>query len=179
LKLKKEHPGIILMFEVGYKCLFYGEDSATASRELGVNHSTEHKLPSAMVPMDRRDLYLKTYVITECADLNLSVNFSLLMKGYKVGLVEQTETRALKKASSNRNTVFHRAVKHIYTAATYVDELGSADNDLAPTLMTVVEGKNSGSGSNERVALAVVITCPTTGEIIWDYFDGQQGLDHD
>lgn len=27
LELKKRHPGTLLMFEVGYKIIFYGEDA--------------------------------------------------------------------------------------------------------------------------------------------------------
>lgn len=42
----------------------------------------------------------------------------LLSHGYKVGIVEQTETAALKKAGETRNELFGRDVTHMYTAAT-------------------------------------------------------------
>jgi DNA mismatch repair protein MSH3 len=42
----------------------------------------------------------------------------LLSRGYKVGIVEQIETAALKKASDTRNNVFERKLTHLYTAAT-------------------------------------------------------------
>ena len=42
----------------------------------------------------------------------------LLSQGYKVGIVEQTETAALKKAGDTRNELFEREVTHLYTAAT-------------------------------------------------------------
>jgi DNA mismatch repair protein MSH3 len=83
------------------------------------------------------------------------------------------ETRALKKAGANRNTPFTRAVNKIYTAATYVDELGSVDDEVAHTLMTIVEGKRRGKGTNEKVAIAVIAVCPTSGEVIWDCFEGK------
>lgn len=43
----------------------------------------------------------------------------LISQGYKVGIVEQTETAALKKVSDTRNDVFERKLTHVYTAATY------------------------------------------------------------
>ena len=42
----------------------------------------------------------------------------LLSQGLKVGIVEQTETAALKKVGDNRNDVFERKMTHLYTAAT-------------------------------------------------------------
>ena len=45
---------------------------------------------------------------------------SLLSHGYRVGIVSQTETAALKKISDNRNAPFDRKVTHLFTAATYV-----------------------------------------------------------
>lgn len=44
----------------------------------------------------------------------------LISQGYKVGVVTQTETAALKKAGDNRNAPFTRELTHLYTAATYV-----------------------------------------------------------
>jgi DNA mismatch repair protein MSH3 len=114
--------------------------------------------------------------VTAClsaSELQVNVLCRLLSQGYKVGLVEQTETRALKKAGANRNTPFKRAVNKIYTAATYVDELGSVDDEVAPTLMSIFEGRKRGKGTNEKVAIAIVVVCPTTGEVIWDCFEGK------
>lgn len=42
----------------------------------------------------------------------------LLSRGHKVGIIEQTETAALKKASDNRNAPFERELTHLYTATT-------------------------------------------------------------
>lgn len=91
----------------------------------------------------------------------------LLYRGYKVGLVDQTETRALKKVGETRNETFKREVTQIYTVATYVDELGSVDQDHPPTLMCVVEDCEK---SNSRIGM--VIVCPTTGEVTYDEFQG-------
>jgi Mismatch repair ATPase (MutS family) len=44
----------------------------------------------------------------------------LLSQGYRVGVVDQVETAALKKVSEHRNTPFNRKLTHLYTAATWV-----------------------------------------------------------
>lgn len=77
------------------------------------------------------------------------------------------ETRALKKVGETRNETFKRGVTQIYTVATYVDELGSVDQDHPPTLMCLVE---DGGKSNSRIGMTIV--CPTTGEVTYDEFQG-------
>lgn len=77
------------------------------------------------------------------------------------------ETRALKKFGETRNENFRREVTQIYTVATYVDELGSVDQDHPPTLMCVVEGHGR---ANTRIGM--IIVCPTTGEVTYDEFQG-------
>ena len=75
------------------------------------------------------------------------------------------ETRALKKVGDTRNETFKREVTQIYTVATYVDELGSVDQDHPPTLMCVVEDR-------DKVRIGISIVCPTTGEVTYDEFHG-------
>lgn len=94
----------------------------------------------------------------------------LLYRGHKVGLVDQMETRALKKVGETRNETFKREVTQIYTVATYVDELGSIDQDHPPTLMCVVEGHERSNGDTAQISM--VIVCPTTGEVTYDDFQG-------
>ena len=94
----------------------------------------------------------------------------LLYRGYKVGLVDQMETRALKKVGETRNETFKREVTQIYTVATYVDELGSIDQDHPPTLMCVVEDRGRSDSATARIGMTIV--CPTTGEVTYDEFQG-------
>lgn len=94
----------------------------------------------------------------------------LLYRGYKVGLVDQIETRALKKVGETRNETFKREVTQIYTVATYVDELGSVDQDHPPTLMCMVEDYGRSSSGTSHIGLTIV--CPTTGEVTYDEFQG-------
>ncbi|KAI0031692.1 muts domain V-domain-containing protein [Vararia minispora EC-137] len=156
-KLKVKYPGILLMVEVGYKCKFFGEDAKIAAKELGIVAYPDRNFTVAHVPVHRREIHMK----------------KLLSQGHKVGIVEQTETAALKKASDTRNELFDRDVTHMYTAATYVDELESADDIQrdAPLLMCLVEQARGGMGADERVSIGMVVVCPSTGDVIWDEFE--------
>lgn len=85
----------------------------------------------------------------------------------------------MKKVGETRNETFKREVTQIYTAATYVDELGSIDQDHPPTLMCVVEEHERSNGDLNRIGM--VIVCPTTGEVTYDEFQGMwvwQSLAH-
>ena len=63
----------------------------------------------------------------------------------------------------------------LYTAATYVDHLGSAD-DMDPTsvapLVCLVEELRGGMGTDEKVSIGMVAISPSTGDVVWDHFDG-------
>ncbi|KAI8998992.1 muts domain V-domain-containing protein [Trametes punicea] len=156
--LKAKNPGTVLMIQAGYKMLFFEEDAKIASKELGVVCFPKRNLLTAMIPLHRRDVHLK----------------KLLSQGYKVGIVEQTETAALKKAGATRNELFEREVTHLYTAVTYVDDLNSVDEldpNAAPPLMCLLEELNGGMGADERVHIAMVTIAPSTGDVVWDEFD--------
>lgn len=43
---------------------------------------------------------------------------NLIAHGYKVGVIRQIETAALKKAGDNRNAPFVRKLTNVYTSAT-------------------------------------------------------------
>ncbi|KAH8108175.1 muts domain V-domain-containing protein [Cristinia sonorae] len=157
-ELKRQYAGAILMFEVGYKFRFFGEDATVAAKELGIIAFQNRNFLTASIPVHRRDVHLK----------------KLLSQGHKVGLIEQTETAALKKAGETRNELFARKLTRMYTAATYVDQLGSVDdNELAsvPPLMCLVEGLLGGMGPDERVSISMIAVSASTGDVTWDQFE--------
>jgi DNA mismatch repair ATPase MutS len=51
-------------------------------------------------------------------------NFHVLLceTGYKVGVVNQTETKAVKAAGDNKNTPFARELARVYTKATLIGD---------------------------------------------------------
>ncbi|KAH9857640.1 muts domain V-domain-containing protein [Lenzites betulinus] len=157
-ELKTKYPGTILMIQSGYKMLFFEEDAKIASKELGIVCFPKRNLYTAMIPLHRRDVHMK----------------KLLSQGYKVGVVEQTETAALKKAGDTRNELFEREVTHMYTAATFVDDLNTVDEidpNSSPPLMCLLEEPRGGMGADERVNIAVIVVSPSTGEVVWDEFE--------
>ncbi|KIY51004.1 hypothetical protein FISHEDRAFT_38295 [Fistulina hepatica ATCC 64428] len=158
LSLKRDNPGTVLMIEVGYKYKFFGEDAQIAAQELGMIAFQDRNFQVASIPVHRRDVHLK----------------KLLSQGYRVGIVSQTETAALKKVSDNRNAPFTRRVTQLYTAATYVENVDSVDDldgALAPSIMCLIETPKSNSGMD--VSMAMVCVTPSTGDVVWDDFEGK------
>ncbi|KAF5386928.1 hypothetical protein D9615_001885 [Tricholomella constricta] len=156
LQLKAENPGTLLMIAVGYKFKFFGDDAKVAAKELGMVAFNDRNFLVASIPVHRRDVHMK----------------NLLSKGYRVGIVDQVETAALKKVSENRNAPFARKLVHLYTAATYVDDLDSVD-DLErytppPFLCLVEEARGANSGD---VSIGMITICPSTGDVVWDDFE--------
>lgn len=77
------------------------------SRELYFAYTTDASFPNrnfytASIPVHRLHIHVK----------------KLISLGYKVGVISQMETAALKKVGDNRNTPFVRELTHLYTAAT-------------------------------------------------------------
>ncbi|GAA5863812.1 hypothetical protein JCM1840_005775 [Sporobolomyces johnsonii] len=159
LALKKENPGVVLLVEVGYKFRFFEEDAQTASRVLNIACFPSQHMLTASIPTHRLDIHVRR----------------LLSAGYKVGVVRQQETAALKKASDNRSAPFTRALSALYTSATYVDELGvdplGAAGTSTATLMCLVEDKPKGKAGDAKVRLGMVAVMPSTGEVVYDEFE--------
>ncbi|KAH7889258.1 muts domain V-domain-containing protein [Phlebopus sp. FC_14] len=150
LKFIKDNPGVVLMIESGYKFYSYEESATQRARHSGLSSSQS----------------------TDCFN---SGPPALLSQGYKVGIVEQIETAALKKASENRNALFERKLTHLYTATTYVDELGSLDDldrHAAPPLVCFAELPRRGESVEDQVSIGMIAITPSTGDVIWDEFDG-------
>ncbi|KII88995.1 hypothetical protein PLICRDRAFT_160002 [Plicaturopsis crispa FD-325 SS-3] len=173
--LKTAHPDALLMIEVGYKYRFFGADAQVAAKELGIVCFPDRNFLTASVPSHRLEVHLK----------------KLLAQGHKVALVQQVETAALKKAGDSRGAPFERRVVGVYTDATYVDALDSADDTErygAPAIMCLVEnigrddrhgkdarkgkGKGKGGGSADgRTHFGMIVVSPSTGDVVWDDFD--------
>ncbi len=65
---------------------------------------------------------------------------------------------------------------HILIVLRYVDDLDSADDMVAndtPLLMCLVEQLRGGMGADERVNIGMIAICPSTGDVVWDEFEGK------
>ncbi|KAL0738972.1 hypothetical protein Bca4012_015182 [Brassica carinata] len=102
VELKGKHPDVILMVEVGYRYRFFGEDAEIAARVLGIYAHVDHSFMTASVPTFRLNVHVRR----------------LVNAGYKVGVVKQTETAAIKSHGANRSGTFFRGLTALYTKAT-------------------------------------------------------------
>ena len=110
----------------------------------------------------------------------------LIAAGYKVGVVRQTETRALKAVSANKSQPFTRELTAMYTASTWIDDLEAGPGNLAGTdtaveggleeptalrsVVCILERPEGGSGSDERVSIGLVSVSVSTGDVVYDQF---------
>jgi len=177
LEIKRKHMNTLLVFEVGYKFRFFGEDARAAAKELGIvcipgkfrydEHPSEahiDRFAGASIPVHRLHVHVRR----------------LVAAGHKVGVVRQIETAALKAVGDNRNTPFIRKLTNLYTKGTYIDDADGLDVPVggvtggAPAagyLLCLTENKAGGSGADERVHVGIVAVQPATGDIIYDDFE--------
>lgn len=177
--IKHAHPDTVLVVEVGYKFRFFGEDARIASQTLSImcipgkmrfdNHPSEahyDKFASASIPVPRLHVHVKR----------------LVEAGYKVGVVRQLETAALKAAGDNRNAPFERKLTDLYTKGTYIDDIEGIGGDISAGagsggasntgfLLCITEKPGGGSGTDEKCHVGIVAVQPSTGEVLYDEFD--------
>ncbi|KAK8861547.1 hypothetical protein IAR55_002369 [Kwoniella newhampshirensis] len=172
MEIKQQNEDVLLLMEVGYKYKFHGEDAKIAAKELGIVAFPSRNFYTASIPTHRLHIHVK----------------KLISLGYKVGVITQTETAALKKVGDNRNAPFTRELTHLFTSATYVEEtsLASSSTSLdepvlpgsaAPStnaLVAIVEQGIGGIANDERARIGLVSVVPETGEVVWDEFDDSQ-----
>ena len=175
LDIKTKHLDTILIYEVGYKFKFFGQDASIAAKELSIvcipgkmrydEHISEAHLnhfASASVPVHRLHVHVKR----------------LVNAGHKVGIVRQKETAALKAAGDNRSAPFVRELTNVYTKGTYVDDVGGLEADASSSgapatgyLVCMTESNPKGWGTDEKVHLGLIAVQPATGDVIYDDFD--------
>ena len=176
LDIKKKHLDTVIVYEVGYKFRFFGEDARIAAKELGIvcipgkmrydNHPSEaqyDKFASASFPVARLHVHVKR----------------LVQAGHKVGVVRQLETAALKAAGDNRSAPFVRKLTNVYTKGTYVDDLEGLEGPVAAPagapstgyLLCLTESNARGYGNDEKVHVGIIAVQPATGSIIYDDFE--------
>ena len=158
---KAKYPGTLLMIEVGYKYHFYGDDARDASKVLGIFAYQSRNYLTASVPVVRLHVYVRR----------------LVKAGFRVGVVKQTETAALKasgeSASGNKGGLFERQLVGLYTKATLDagaalsnaggdGEKSSASWNLSNYLLCVAEER--AGGSTTRIGLAAIDT--STGDVL-------------
>ena len=178
---KADHPGVLLLIEVGYKFHFYGEDAAVASRVLNIFAYQSRNYLTASVPVARLHVYVRR----------------LVEAGHKVGVIRQTETAALKaggETEGGKSGLFERKLVGLYTRSTLeagvaIAEGGgtndegefaaAADGRLSSYLLCVAEtpaaeagaGGAAGGSAGARVRVGVAAVDASTGDVAHDEFE--------
>ncbi|CAM4556407.1 unnamed protein product [Lepidochelys olivacea] len=106
MEMKEQYKDAILCVECGYKYRFFGEDAEIAAKELNIYCHQDHNFMTASIPTHRLFVHVRR----------------LVAKGYKVGVVKQMETAALKAAGENKSSLFTRKLTALYTKSTLIGE---------------------------------------------------------
>lgn len=157
LSIKGQYKDCILLTEVGYKYRFFGDDALIAAKELNIVAYFDHTMYTASIPTHRLGVHTRRLV--QC--------------GYKIGIIQQMETAALKASGSNKAGPFERKLTKIYTRGTFIEEFGNSGG----------EGSDSGGGpgyilymrdmvlGKARSKLSIVAVSPSIGDIVYDEFE--------
>ncbi|XP_069483651.1 DNA mismatch repair protein Msh3 isoform X2 [Ambystoma mexicanum] len=169
MEIKAQHNDAILFVECGYKYRFFGEDAEIAAKELNIFCHVDHNFMTASIPTHRLFVHVRR----------------LVANGYKVGVVKQMETAALKAVGENKSTLFTRQLTALYTKSTLIGEdvnplLNLDDNvDVEEVtsdtpnnyLLCICENAENVKERNKwDVVIGLVGVQPTTGEVIFDTF---------
>ncbi|KAJ2082842.1 Mismatch repair protein msh3 [Coemansia sp. RSA 988] len=151
LAAKQQHADTVLAVEVGYKFRFFGEDARIAARVLGIMCTRANNFYNASIPAPRLMVHVRR----------------LVHAGFKVGVMRQTETAALKAASEGRGAPFGRQVAEIFTAGTLVEDVDEPGGERVVASIAEV----AGDGREGRTTLGIVAVQPGTGDVVYDEFE--------
>ncbi|XP_071506743.1 DNA mismatch repair protein Msh3-like [Diadema antillarum] len=176
VKIKENYQDAVLFVECGYRYRFFGEDAEIAAKELNIYCHLDRNFMTASIPTHRLFVHVRR----------------LVAKGYKVGVVKQTETAALKAAGDNRSQPFERKLSALYTKSTLIGEdlepsSHDCDRELeesafssSPTsyLLCLCEVAKEGvkSPKSDGVKFGLVAVQPATGDIVYDSFHDNKHL---
>uniref|UniRef100_A0A8D2IY79 DNA mismatch repair protein MSH3 n=1 Tax=Varanus komodoensis TaxID=61221 RepID=A0A8D2IY79_VARKO len=150
LEMKNQYKDAILFVECGYKYRFFGDDAEIAAKELNIFCHKNHNFMTASIPTHRLFVHIRR----------------LVAKGYKVGVIKQMETAALKSIGEKRSSLFARKLTH--------DNLLEAEEILTDVcdnyLLCISESKENVRNKNQNIVIGIVAVQPTTGEVIFDSF---------
>ncbi|XP_058631979.1 DNA mismatch repair protein Msh3 isoform X3 [Onychostoma macrolepis] len=165
MEIKKQHADTVLCVECGYKYRFFGEDAEIAAKELNITCHLDHNFMTASIPTHRLFVHVRR----------------LVSQGYKVGVVKQTETTAIKASGTNKSSLFTRQLHALYTKSTLVGE------DVNPLLklgdLEQAEDVVQDSGNNylmcvsesfdkqsKELNVGMVVVQPSIGDLMVDCF---------
>ncbi|AMD20588.1 HDL156Wp [Eremothecium sinecaudum] len=116
-QLKLQNMDKILAVRVGYKYKFFAEDAVIVSQILQIKLVPGKLTIGETNPNDAK---FKKFAYCTIPDMRLEVHLRRLMHhNLKVGIVEQTETFAIRKSAGSSGSIFSREVTNVFTRSTY------------------------------------------------------------
>ncbi|KAM6106147.1 DNA mismatch repair protein Msh3 isoform 4-T5 [Pterocles gutturalis] len=169
IEMKKQYKDAVLCVECGYKYRFFGEDAEIAAKELNICCHQDHNFMTASIPSHRLFVHVRR----------------LVAKGYKVGVIKQMETAALKAAGENKSSLFSRKLTALYTKSTLIGEdvnpllklddsveVEEVTTDVPDNYLLCIceNGENLKDRRKGDIVIGIMAIQPTTGEVIFDSF---------
>ncbi|KAF8794799.1 DNA mismatch repair protein Msh3 like protein [Argiope bruennichi] len=160
LEFRNKYPDALLLMECGYKYRFFGKDAEIVSELCNIGCFKNHNFMSAIIPTQRLYFYVK----------------QLVSKGYKVGVIKQAESAALKAAGQNKNELFVRKLDALYTKSTLIDpnelldsfDVNDADSNPGYLLCICELPLTNAKGDAKLALVAVQIS---TGDFVYTSFE--------
>ncbi|XP_060762961.1 DNA mismatch repair protein Msh3 isoform X3 [Neoarius graeffei] len=153
MEIKERYKDTILCVECGYKYRFFGEDAEIAAKELNIFCHLDHNFMTASIPTPRLFVHVRR----------------LVSQGYKVGVVKQTETSAIKASSANKSSLFTRQLN--LNPLLKLGDLEQAEDVVQDTassyLMCVSE---SWEKPSKEPTVGLVVVQPSIGDVMVDCF---------
>lgn len=166
-ELKLKHMDTILCVRVGYKYKFFAKDAEIVSNILQIKLVPGKKTLDESDPNDRN---YRKFQYCSIPDTRLHVHLQrLVFFNYKVAVVEQTETSALKK-NNNSGSLFTREIKNIFTKVSYgINETFDKSEDRILGDLTSVWAISINETSKMRKVNLISVQL-NSGEIVHDQF---------
>lgn len=166
IELQQRHPDVMLAIECGYKYRFFGQDAENAAKILSISCYSDHNFMTCCIPTHRLFVHVRR----------------LVAHGYKVGVVKQTETSAIKASGANRNALFTRELSALYTKSTLVGEdvnpvckfegiqENCDDTGMDPPHSFLLCISESWDKRHKQLTVGLVAVQPSTGDVLVDSF---------
>ncbi|KAG0678440.1 Mismatch repair protein msh3 [Pichia californica] len=142
LDFKLKHMDKILFIQSGYRYKLFGEDAKIASKILNI------KLIDGKLSYDIEKPAKNDYLFTTFAQASIPVERllihirRLIVKGYKVGVVDQIETASIREETKSKARVFDRSLSHVYSAGTFINDEDLEKNVTGKSILSIRESKN-------------------------------------
>uniref|UniRef100_A0A8C6TEU2 DNA mismatch repair protein MSH3 n=1 Tax=Neogobius melanostomus TaxID=47308 RepID=A0A8C6TEU2_9GOBI len=166
IDLKQRHQDVLLAIECGYKYRFFGEDAEIAAKILSISCYSDHNFMTCCIPTHRLFVHVRR----------------LVAHGYKVGVVKQTETSAIKASGSNKNALFTRELSALFTKSTLVGEdvnpvcrfediqQSCDDIGMDPPHSFLLCISENWDKQHKQLTVGLVAVQPSTGDVLLDSF---------